>query len=57
MKRRRRGSTGGQSKLSSAKRRRPNPVARSMAGGLGGGGFSLDMSEGDERDADFTRVA
>ncbi|QRE73434.1 HAMP domain-containing methyl-accepting chemotaxis protein [Methylobacterium aquaticum] len=46
------------SKLSSAKLpSAKSPSARSMAGGLGGGGFSLDMSEGDERDADFTRVA
>ncbi len=30
------------------------PAARQS---VSGGGFALDMSEGDERDADFTRVA
>ncbi len=39
------------------KRGAARPMAKSAAGSLGGGGFALDMSEGDERDADFTRVA
>ncbi|KMO25411.1 hypothetical protein VP06_32775, partial [Methylobacterium aquaticum] len=30
----------------------PRPAGKSL-----GGGFAFDMSEGDERDADFTRVA
>ncbi|MGE7419123.1 hypothetical protein ACQKLZ_33075, partial [Methylobacterium tarhaniae] len=33
------------------------PAARPADKSLGGGGFALDMSEGDERDGDFTRVA
>ncbi|WP_342151987.1 methyl-accepting chemotaxis protein [Methylorubrum sp. SB2] len=36
-----------------AKRAAARPAAKSM----GGGGFAFDMGEGDERDADFTRVA
>ncbi len=35
-----------------AKRAPARPAAKSQ-----GGGFAFDMGEGDERDADFTRVA
>ncbi|MFC6789093.1 methyl-accepting chemotaxis protein [Methylobacterium komagatae] len=39
------------------KRAAARPVSRPMGSSLGGGGFALDMGEGDERDADFSRVA
>ncbi|WCS28646.1 hypothetical protein LOK46_30090 (plasmid) [Methylobacterium sp. NMS14P] len=42
---------------SSAAIRSPSPKRAGGRGPAGGGGFALDMGEGDAQDAAFTRVA
>ena len=44
-------------KYGAAVRPAPKVTTKAVTAKSAGGGFALDMSEGDARDADFTRVA